>query len=304
MLGGGVNAAVVSWDCVVGLIHYLKVGPWTLLELLGVMLLMFNVLRLRRPMEWECRLSLSFFSLLLALGALRQNLLLSNGLGDLNSWFVRPRTPTTTTCRTFPCHLRGRPHCHRLHFRVLLSLLQTHIASLCWNIESTGPFSNSRLISLVDRLGGQGLAREGVDAYVLALLREVSPSVDRGTVGCRGTLVLAARVRLLWSEVFQLHVKTFYKKLSSLQIETIRVFLDEEIPCFLLEIDDVLVFYGLDQLLQKLLLELLEFPLVRRRESHTCLWEAPNVSNLDLIAALLEPLFGLALHVEDLLLHG
>ena len=137
----------------------------------------------------------------------------------------------------------------------------------------------------------------------MALLREVSPSVDCGTVGCGGTLVLAARVRLLWSEVLQLHVKAFDKKLSSLQIETIGVFLDEEIPCLLLEIDDVLVLHGLYQLFQKPLLEYLEFLLVGGRESHACLWETPDVPNLDFIAALFEPLFGLALHVEDLFLH-
>jgi len=88
LLGGRINATVVRWDCVVGLIHYLKVGPWTLLELLSMMLLMLDVLRLRRPMEGECRLSLSFLSLLLAFGVLRLNLLLSNGLGDLDGWFV------------------------------------------------------------------------------------------------------------------------------------------------------------------------------------------------------------------------
>ena len=70
LLGGGINAAIVRWDCIVRLIHYLKVGPWTLLELLSMMLLMLDVLCLRRPVEGECRLSLSFLSLMLAFGAL------------------------------------------------------------------------------------------------------------------------------------------------------------------------------------------------------------------------------------------
>ena len=65
-----------------------------------------------------------------------------------------------------------------------------------------------------------------------------------------------------------------------------------------------MLFDSCDELLQQILLELLVVLFVGVWEALARFREAANVANFDILAALFEPLFNVAFHVKNLLLHG
>lgn len=182
-----------------------------------VLLMMLKVLRLGRSMERKVWLEFCLLSLLHAFCTLSLRLLWRIEIFVRNFIFIRSRTAAATNCGILSRQLRTRRlYCHSLHLRVLCSLFHTNIACLCWNVESTCAFTDCRFVSFSRFWGQSCQACERINIYIiLALLWEVSRTLDCSTMGCWGTKVFP-RVRLLCKEIFQLHVEAFDEQLSSL----------------------------------------------------------------------------------------
>ena len=104
-------------------------------------------------------------------------------------------------------------------------------------------------------------------------------------------------------QVSQVQPKTVSEHLGRDQVKAVRVVFRKQIPRLLLEVLYILLLDSLDELLEQVLLKLLVVLLVRVGEGLAILREATDVADLEFLAALLEPLLDVALHVVDLLLH-